>query len=137
MSHIRDNKKEEENAIEAKDENPKYFYRYAKLKALIKALLGPQKKMDGSEDLVKNNAEMYEMLGEQYVSVYSVPLPNVELPSNDNDLDNHGISVLTEVQAATGETMTSIEELRCNSSAGPDGEPQYYCKRHADPLLYH
>ena len=54
--------------------------------------------MEGSEDLVTENAEMCEMLGEQYVSAYSVPIPNVELPSNDNDLYNHGISVLTEVQ---------------------------------------
>ena len=58
ISHIRENKKEEERAIEAIDENPKYFYRYAQVKALIKASIGPLKKMDGSEDLVTNNAEM-------------------------------------------------------------------------------
>ena len=42
-----------------------------------------------NQDLVANNAKMYEMLGEQYVSVYGVPLPNVEQPS-DNDNDNNG-----------------------------------------------
>ena len=41
MSHIRGNKKKEEKAIETIDENPKYFFQYAQLKALIKASIGP------------------------------------------------------------------------------------------------
>ena len=57
--------------------------------------------MDGSVDLVTGNAETCEILGEQYVSAHSVPLPNLELPSNDNDIDSQAISVLTEVQATT------------------------------------
>ena len=44
--------------------------------------------MDDSENLVTDNAEMCEMLGEQHVSAYNVPLPNFALPSNDKDLNS-------------------------------------------------
>ena len=98
--------KQEEKAIEAIDENQKYFYWYAKLKALIIASIAPLKKMDASEDLLADNTEMCEILWEQYVSSHSVPLPNVELPSNDTDLDRQGISVLMEFQATTEDIMT-------------------------------
>ena len=39
--------------------------------------------MDASKDLVTDNAEVCKMLGELFVSDYSVPLTNIELPSND------------------------------------------------------
>ena len=75
-SNIRENKEEEKKAIEAINENHKYFYRYAKSKAQIKTSIGPLKKTDASEDLVTDNAEKCDKLGEQCVSAYSVPLPN-------------------------------------------------------------
>jgi len=115
MSYIRENKNKEEKATEAIDEIPKCCYRYAKLKVKIKASIGILKKMDGSEDLVTDNPEMCEKLGEQFVSPYSVPLPSVKLPSNDNDLDSQGISVLAEV--------------RSNSSAGPNGAQAVLLKK--------
>ena len=71
MSHIRESKKEEEKTIEAIDKNPKYFYWYTKLKALIKASIEPLKKMNASENLVTDNAERCKILGEQYVPAYS------------------------------------------------------------------
>ena len=52
---------------------------------------------------------MYEMLGEQFVSTYNVQQPNVELSSNDNDLDSQDISVLMEVYAAAEGMMMSIK----------------------------
>ena len=82
--------------------------------------------MDGSEDLVKYNVEMCEVLGERYVRAYSVPLPNVELPSIGNDIDGQGISVLTEDQPTSEEIMTSIKELRSNSSMGLMDYQHYY-----------
>ena len=38
-------------------------------------------------------------------------------------LQSQGIPVLTEVQETAEDIMGSIKELRCNSSAGPDGVP--------------
>ena len=38
----------------------------------------------------------------------------IHIPSNDNELDNHGISVLTDVQATTEEIMTSIKNFTAN-----------------------
>ena len=54
--------------------------------------------MDGSENLVTDNADICKLLWELYVLAYSVPLPNVELPSNDIDLEIRGFSVPTEVK---------------------------------------
>ena len=58
ISYMHENMEEEEKAIEAISENPKYFYRCTKSKAQIKSSIGLVKISDGSEVLVTDNAEM-------------------------------------------------------------------------------
>ena len=95
--------------------------------------------MDGNDDLVATNVELCETLGEQFVSAYSVPIPNVELSSSKNDLDSQGIPVLIEVRASTKDLKTSFKEISSNSSGGPEGVPAAALKKkkHSDQLLSH
>ena len=64
---------------------------------------------------MKCNAEMCEMLGEQCVSAYSIPVRNVDLPSDDNVYESQGTLALAEIQATTEDLMASIVELPPNS----------------------
>ena len=66
------------------------------------------------------------MLGEWYVSSYSAPLPNVEPPSNGNDLEVQGIPVLMEVETITEDVMALIEELCSSSLVDSVGMPAVY-----------
>ena len=79
--------------------------------------------MEGSENLVTDNAEVCEMFREQFVLAYSYPLPNDELPLNDTDLDSQGTPVQVEVQATKKYIKVSIKELQSSSRDFPDGVP--------------
>ena len=62
---------DEEKAVKAIQENPKYFYSYAKKAAKPKSRVGPL--FDTQGDLQKDPKTMANLLQDQYAGVFSNP----------------------------------------------------------------
>ena len=113
----------EEKAIKAIKANPKFFFAYVKKKAKVKAKVGPLLGLDGK--LTANNKEMAEILAQQYTKVFSKPETDVPQHESDRRLK----SILSDIKFDTIDMIKSIDELKENSAAGPDGFPAILLKK--------
>ena len=68
---------EETKAIDGIKENPKYFFSYAKHKSRTSTSIGPLQKEDGSYTV--DDKEISNMLRLQYESVFSTPIPTLQI----------------------------------------------------------
>jgi exonuclease III len=121
-SHREEHQREEEAAVGAIKTNPKYFYKYAKSKATVKATIGPFITQDGV--IVHNAVEKSNILRKQYESVFSVPKQTL-----DNYQAVQDIEALTDINFNNESLENAIKELNSTSSAGPDGFPAILLKK--------
>ena len=122
-SHIHQRIREEGDAVNNTQRNPKYFYSYCKKFSKTKTQIGPLQTVDGAP--TQNPQQTCEVLMQQYVSVFSSPQSHsvihdpVSFFTEDASHQNH----LSDIELTVDNIKGAIKELRSNSAAGPDGVP--------------
>ena len=110
----------ETRAVDCIKKNPKYFFSFAKSFSQVKIGIGPL--IDAAKGLISCPLKMAEILSEQYASVFSQPRYSSDSPSElFPDVAPH--SGLSDVFFSESDLLQAIEELKPNSSAGPDEFP--------------
>ena len=116
---------QEQRAVQAIKNNPKYFFSYVKKFSKVKPSIGPL--LNAANHFATTNDEMGELLRTQYSSVFSNPTqdpinPNLLFTSEDtNDLIDIVFSEMDFIKA--------IDELSMNAAPGPDGFPAILLKQ--------
>ena len=85
--------------------NPKFFFSYAKKHSRVKYNVGPLSK---NGTLTNNPSEMAELLQEQYVSVFSNPAAEKQLPHHDGCNAGPKIGDITFSQADIEEAIDGM-----------------------------
>ena len=131
-SHREERRRDEERAVSVIKTNPKYFYKYARSKAVIKADVGPFK---GEHEDISDPHRKGEILMEQYKSVFSTPIATENI-----DVEEQPIAeILDNIDFNSGDILKSIADFNTSSAPGPDEIPTIFLKRCAEgvkrPLL--
>ena len=114
-------------------DNPKVFYGYAKKHATIRNEISALATQEG---YITEKEAIANIFQSQFSSVFSDPnsseieepnstVPNISIPMADD-----------RSQILDEEVLAAIEELKVNSSPGPDGVPSILLKRCASALVY-
>ena len=124
----------EAHALSKMTSDPKYFYKYAKSKAKIRARIGPLLASDGAH--TSDPTKMAQLLSAQYSWVFSVPREVVDddfvtevFPSV---MSPH--TVLSSIQFSEENIAKAISALSSSASPGPDGVPTD-CIKWGGPLV--
>ena len=107
---------EESKAVGSIQENPKYFFSYAKRKSKIKTKVGPLLKKNSGE-MTANSLEMADILADQYSSVFSKP------STQPPEISDHDPAIINNIQITPEEMIEAIDELKPSAASGPDGLP--------------
>ena len=110
--------REEQKAISAIRQNPKYFYRYASSKAKFRTRIGPMKVND---ELITEPKQIADALNDQYKSVFS-HREQAEQP-NEEESDT-----LEDINFGQSDMEKSISEISIYAAAGPDNIPAILLK---------
>ena len=119
---------EEEKAVEAIKENPKFFYSYTKSRSELRSSVGPF--MDESGEYVNDPKTLADMLSAQYKSVFSAPTELQE--SNEDPVADP----LEDFNFTIDDLMHAISEVGTNSAAGPDRFPAVFLKNCKNTLVH-
>lgn len=133
-SHRRERDREETAAVDAIKTNYKYFFKYVKNKATVKAAVGPL--VNSAGRVMNSPEEISEALRNQYEEVFSKPLGNWAI-TDSNSFFNVGTGqqpMLEEIDLQRHEIVNAIKELKANSAAGPDNFPAVILKNCAVEL---
>jgi len=132
-SYVNDRGKQEQAAIGAIKRNPKFFFSYANKLSKVRSSIGPL--LLDHRNTTSSPKEMAEILSDQYVSVFSIPLSPMasanEIFSNidKNDTTNSSnLEQLLDLKFDKHDIEEAIGELSNNSAAGPDGFPAILLK---------
>ena len=129
VSHKTELRRKEERAIQNIKNNSKYFYRYAKSKRVSKSSIGP---FVISGSYVEDPKAKAEALSKQYCSVFS-SVPHDE-ETICKALSVPGAGGIEDFDFGVAEVVEAINELKENSSPGPDGVPTVLLKRCRDQI---
>ena len=126
--------REERKAVSCIKNNPKYFYKYAAKKSLVKRNIGPL--TDSNGQTINEPKKIVEALLQQYDSVFSNPKPDkkVDAPTDFFRQDSDYTAKLTDINLSRGNIEDAIKELSTNSAAGPDHFPAILLKNCAKQL---
>lgn len=113
---------QEQKAVEAITVNPKYFYSYAKKFSKTRSRVGPLVNQGGT--IISDSVEMAEILADQYMSVFSIPL----LVANSISAENRTLS-FTSCPFDKEDIELAIDELSMTAAAGPDEFPAVLLKK--------
>ena len=113
-SHNEASQRKEQLAVKAIKNNPRFFFSYAKQFSVTKTSIGPL--LNENNEFSSSSREMASILSKQYSSVFSTP--TTKEPSSDEKDD---ILTISDVVFTEEDIITANEELKNNSSAGPDG----------------
>ena len=117
----------ETEAIENIKSNPKYFYRYAKAKSVIRSNIGPL--LNSKGDLTSHPKDMTEILSKQYIGVFSNPEEVLDdIFSEPDDTDDK--TFLDHIVINDEIVEKAIKELVNGSVPGPDGICPECCERY-------
>ena len=117
-SFTRERDKKETKATAKIKSNPKYFYSYANRFSKSKPKVGPLLDPTTNE-LTDDSLAMANILQNQYKSVFTQPLPNYDLPQNDEPTTQ----ILEDFNLTIEEFTKEIESLSPSSAPGADGFP--------------
>ena len=104
-AHCAEQKHQEMRAAAKVLVNPKFFFSYAKKHSRVKCNVGPLSK---NGTLTNNTSEMAELLQEQYVSVFSNPAAEKQLPHHDRCNAGPKIGDITFSQADIEEAIDDM-----------------------------
>ena len=111
---------EEEKAVEAIRENPKFFYSYTKSRSHVRSTVGPF--LNESGDYVSDPKTLADMLSIQYKSTFSVP--RIPQDSSEDDVEDP----LEDFDFTVDDLIKAIGGVGTYSSAGPDRFPAILLK---------
>lgn len=132
MSHSKQKHQEETNAVAAMKKNYKYFFKYVKKHAKIKATIGPL--TDAIGETIAKTEDICELLRQQYEGVYSAPKQDFIISEPDIFFSVSSNPSLTSIDITTKDILDAAAEIRPNSAAGPDEFPGVVLKRCATQL---
>ena len=129
-SHHNQKLQDENRAIDAIKENPKYFFSYSKKSRKTKSTIGPL--IDNNKQLKQNPKQMADMLQEQYASVFSDPEVNTDNHPSEHPL----ISILEDIDFNCEDITSAIKEIGEFSACGDSDIPSVILKNCAEELSY-
>ena len=122
-SHRTCKEDEEHKAINLIKKNSKYFFSYAKRFSKVKNNIGPL--IDANEKITSDDQGMADLLAHQFSNAYSKS--KSKLPTASQLFDNCS-SRMSSLPFTEEDLLEAIENLRLQSSPGPDGFPAIYLK---------
>ena len=126
-------KTEEDKALKALKENPKFFYSFAKRKGTTKSRIGP---LCVTVIFVDDPQGMADTLQKQFISVFSNP-DNVPQPEDLLDEEKRqNESYLNDISFDVNDIIKAINEIISHSSPGDDGFPASLLKECKEHLAY-
>lgn len=127
-------KKKEMQAVACIKNNPKYFYKYAASKSIVRARVGPLTDSDGRT--VHEAQEVVEVLLRQYESAFSTPRKKHVIDSPEDFFRQipDCTSQLTDIPLNRRDIEEAINEISNNSAAGPDHFPAVLLRHCATEL---
>lgn len=134
MSVELENDRKEMQAVSCIKTNPKYFYKYAANKSVVRANIGPL--TDSDNRTISEPQEIVEELLLQYKSIFSSPVENkiINSPKEFFSQDTNSVSKLTDIYLSRDNIENAIKEVTTNSAAGPDLFPAVLLKSCASEL---
>ena len=114
---------EEQKAVECIKKNPKYFYKFVKNHCTRKEDVAELKSKSGKS--VQIDLEKANCLREQYSSVFSVPIHDENITLKDKFID----SEISNFTLEEDDLIIAVNELKSNSSPGPDKFPPMLLKK--------
>ena len=142
-SHLGEKRFEEYAAIRKIQEDPNYFFRYAKKFSMCKTDIGPRMNR-ATNSLSNDKHEMCRLLVDQFTSVFTIPDPQLIITDPVSFFahkPNTGINkslFLTDVMLNEDIIIEAIHELSPNSATGPDCVPSLLlvnCATELAPVL--
>lgn len=121
---------QEQKAVDAIRNNPKYFFTYVKKFCKVKPSIGPL--LNKQNEYAVDNNDMANILSDQYSGVFSTPKdphPDPFIMFNSSNTE-----ALLDIEFSEQDISDAINELTINASAGPDGFPAILLKRCKDAL---
>ena len=125
---------EEARAIENIRTNPKHFFTYAKKYIKTKSSIGPFKIED---KFIADLVDISQKLSEQYSSSFSTPNPNFSVGDPREFFryrEDLNIPQLTDISFTKQEIEKEINNIKSDSTAGPDHFPAILLKECAEEL---
>ena len=129
-SYCAEQKHQEMRAVAKVLLNPKFFFSYAKEHSRVKCSVGPLSKI---WTLTNNPSEMAELLQEQYVSVFSNPAAEKQLPNHDGRNAGPTIGDITSSQADIEE---AIDDMNRDASSTDHDIPALILKECKNNISY-
>ena len=129
-----ENDRKETNAVSCIKTNPKYFYKYAANKSIVRASVGPLTDSEGRT--INEPQEIVEALLLQYKSVFSDPVidKRINSPVDFFCQNTDCTSKLTDINFSRYDIEEATKEVATNSAAGPDHFPAILLKSCAKEL---
>ena len=123
-SILEEKNREEEKAVKAILENPKYFYSYAKKSGKRRSRIGPL--FDKQGKLQKEAKTMANLLQDQYAAVFSDPqAKSKKIPSSEDKCEE----VIEDLEITKEDIEKAIDEISEHSSCGEDDIPAIVLRR--------
>ena len=114
-SHEAERIQDEQRAVGRIKENPKFFFKFAREKSLVRKPVGPLLSPEG--EYVTEPSKMSEILKNQFESVYSVPFNSRNI---QDLLKVPGPRCLEDLDFNNEDIAASIMTIKPKASAGPD-----------------
>jgi len=121
ISHEQEKMENESKATEKIKQNSKFFFSYAAQFSVAKSKVGPL--LDENDELFDDNQVMSEMLSRQYTKVFSTPRPEIGYRFENTDQE------ILDIEFTKQCIEDAIDELKVNSSSGPDEMPAIVLKK--------
>ena len=122
-SHEKEIRLEEQQAVSAIKQNPKYFFRYARSKAKCLSKVGP---LEVNEELITEPKQIADALNDQYKSVFTRREQANEL-NVPNERDN--VDTIDDIDLKQTDIEQAIAGISMYAAAGPDDIPAILLKK--------
>ena len=123
-SIIEEKRKQEEKAVRAIQENPRFFFSYAKRSAKSKSRVGPL--FDKLKKIQKDPKKMADLLQDQYSSVFSDAKAKTKKIPQHQQRSN---TVLSDIEFSKEDIEKAMDEVKENSACGEEDIPAIVLKR--------
>lgn len=131
-SHETEARMLEGRAIANIKSNPKYFFKYVKSKATVKAEIGP---FSVGLQMISDPIEKCDILRSQYEGAFSRPLYTEEQNTMEVVSASHVPELMSDLEFGPEDFTASIEEMKTASASGPDSIPSLLLKKCSDCLV--
>lgn len=129
-SHRAEIIRREQEAVSKIKENPKYFFKYARLKSKVVSPVGP---LSSNGRNYSDPTEMCNILQKQFESVYCTPMDTANV---EELISECGPRCLEDIEFDEEDIRDSVMKISPTASAGPDGLPALLLRECIEELKY-